>query len=289
MSYQLQVQIPQDKLGSLEDLKNVPVATKSGESILLRNLAKVTEGKVVGQYERYNMQRMITLTANIYGADLGTVSRHVAEAVRQAGDPPPKTRVDVRGQVIPLEQMLSGLQRGLLLTIVVIFLLLAAYFESLPLSFIVISTVPAAVAGVVVSLWLTGTTLNIQSLMGAIMSVGVAVANAILLITFAERTRLKGAAARAAALDGAESRLRPILMTSLAMIAGMIPLALGFGEGGEQSAPLGRAVIGGLAAATLATLFVLPALFSILRARSRRHSISLDPTDPLSRHHASTI
>ena len=128
-------------------------------------------------------------------------------------------------------------------------------------------------------LWLTQTTLNIQSFMGAIMAVGVAVANAILLVTFAERTRMEGAGADAAAVEGAQSRLRPILMTSLAMIAGMMPMAFAFGEGGQQTAPLGRAVVGGLAAATLATLLVLPSVFAIVQARSHRRTASLDPSD----------
>src|SRR5207244_5752650 len=157
---------------------------------------------------------------------------------------PAKVKVDVRGQVIPMQQMLDGLRTGLLLAVVVIFLLLAANFQSVKLSIIVVSTVPAVIAGVALTLWLTGTTLNMQSFMGAIMAIGVAVANAILLITFAERSRIGGAAADAAAVDGAQSRLRPILMTSLAMMAGMMPMALGLGEGGQQTAPLARAVVG---------------------------------------------
>jgi len=167
-----------------------------------------------------------------------------------------------------------------LLAVVVIFLLLAANFQSLKLSFAVISTVPAVIAGVVLMLWLTRTTLNIQSFMGAIMAVGVAVANAILLVTFAERSRRSGASAAEAAVEGARSRLRPILMTSTAMIAGMVPMALGLGEGGEQTAPLGRAVVGGLMVATLATLLVLPPIFALTQARAHRRSASLDPTDP---------
>jgi len=185
----------------------------------------------------------------------------------------------VRGQVVPMRQMLDGLRTGLLLAVVVISLLLAANFQSLKLSLIVVSTVPAVVAGVVLALWLTGTTLNIQSFMGAIMAVGVAVANAILLVTFAERSRIGGVEADAAAVEGAQSRLRPILMTSLAMIAGMTPMALGLGEGGQQTAPLGRAVVGGLAAATVATLLVLPSVFAIIQARAHRRSASLDPDD----------
>jgi len=171
----------------------------------------------------------------------------------------------------------------------VIFLLLMANFQSGQLALIVFSAVPAAIAGVTAALWLTHTTLNIQSFMGAIMAIGVAVANAILLVTFAERSRLASGDSSAAAVDGAQSRLRPILMTSLSMIAGMLPMALGLGQGGEQTAPLGRAVVGGLMAATVATLLVLPSLFAIIRRRASRESTSLDPDDPRSRHHVSPL
>jgi len=282
VAYQLQVQVPQAQMDSLEQARNVPVIDLGGRSLLLRNVAKVTEGTSVGQYERYNMQRMVTVTANIAGADLGSVAKEVSEVLKKLGQPPAGITVTVRGQIIPLTQMLDGLRSGLLLAVAVIFLLLAANFQSLKLSFLVVSTTPAVIAGVVLMLWLTGTTLNIQSFMGAIMAVGVAVANAILLITFAERSRLGGASASDAAVEGARSRLRPILMTSLAMIAGMVPMALGFGEGGQQTAPLGRAVVGGLAVATIATLLVLPAIFSLIQARAHRRSASLDPTDPAS-------
>src|SRR5207244_8963535 len=148
------------------------------------------------------------------------------------------------------------------------------------------STAPAVIAGVAIALWATRTTLNIQSFMGAIMAIGVAVANAILLVTFAERSRIGGKESDAAAVEGARSRLRPILMTSFAMIAGMIPLALGLGEGGEQTAPLGRAVIGGLAAATLTTLFLLPSIFAVVQGRAGVRSVSLDPEDADSTHHS---
>jgi multidrug efflux pump subunit AcrB len=282
VAYQVQVQVPQARMDSVEQVKNVPVFDRGGQGVLLRNVAKVTEGSEVGQYERYNMQRMVTVTANIEGADLGSVAKQVNEALARLGQPPAGISVTVRGQVIPLAQMLDGLRNGLLMAIAVIFLLLAANFQSLKLSFLVVSTTPAVIAGVLLMLWVTRTTLNIQSFMGAIMAVGVAVANAILLVTFAERSRLGGANAPEAAVEGARSRLRPILMTSTAMIAGMVPMALGFGEGGQQTAPLGRAVVGGLAAATVATLLVLPPIFSLVQARAHRRSASLDPTDPQS-------
>jgi len=280
VAYQVQVQVPQARMDSVEQIKNVPVLDHDGQGVLLRNVAKVTEGAAVGQYERYNMQRMVTVTANIAGTDLGSVAKEVNAALRKLGQPPSGITLTVRGQIIPLTQMLDGLRTGLLMAVAVIFLLLAANFQSLRLSFLVVSTTPAVVAGVVLMLWLTGTTLNIESFMGAIMAVGVAVANAILLVTFAERNRLAGASAGEAAAEGARSRLRPILMTSSAMIAGMAPMALGLGEGGQQTAPLGRAVVGGLAAATVATLLVLPSIFALVQARAHRRSASLDPTDP---------
>jgi multidrug efflux pump subunit AcrB len=282
VAYQLQVQVPQTRMDSVEQVRNIPVADHRGQSLLLRNLAKVAESTAVGQYERYNMQRMVTVTANIAGADIGTVARQVKAELANLGQPPPGITVAVRGQVVPLTQMLEGLRTGLLMAVVVIFLLLAANFQSLKLSLLVVSTTPAAIVGVVLMLWLTGTTLNIQSFMGAIMAVGVAVANAILLVTFAERSRLGGANSIEAAIEGARSRLRPILMTSAAMIAGMMPMALGLGEGGQQTAPLGRAVVGGLAMATVATLLVLPPIFALVQARAHRCSASLEPTEPQS-------
>lgn len=227
---------------------------------------------------------MITVTANIEGADLGSVAGQVRSAIEELGEPPARVAVAVRGQVVPMEQMLDGLQTGLLLAVVIIFLLLMANFQSARLALVVVSTAPAVIAGVALMLWLTGTTLNLQSFMGAIMAIGVAVANAILLVTFAERSRMGGATADVAAVDGAQSRLRPILMTSMAMIAGMLPMAIGLGEGAEQTAPLGRAVIGGLAVATVATLFVLPAVFAIVQGRAHRRSVSLDPDDPTGGH-----
>lgn len=280
IGFQVQVQVPQTQMNSLEELLNIPVTRKMGSQMLLRDVASVTEGTAYGQIDRYNMQRSITLNANVVGEDLGSVARKISKAIDGLGAPPAKVAVNIRGQITPMEQMLTGLQQGFLLAIVVIFLLLSANFQSFRLSFIVISTLPAVVAGIVIALWVSGTTLNLQSFMGAIMAIGVAVANAILLVTFAERNRMKSGQADLAAVEGSRSRLRPILMTSAAMIAGMVPMALGLGEGGEQTAPLGRAVIGGLAAATLATLFVLPGIFTIIRGQSSTSFVSIDPDDP---------
>jgi len=181
-----------------------------------------------------------------------------------------------------MNQTMSGLQLGLLLAIVVIFLLLVANFQSVRVSLVVLSTIPAVVTGVAIALWITRTTLNVQSFMGAIMAIGVSVANAILLVTFAEHKRREGMEAEAAAMEGASSRLRPILMTSMAMIAGMVPMALAIGEGGEQTAPLGRAVIGGLAASMLAVLTILPLVFGVSQRNASRASASLHPKHDVS-------
>jgi len=232
------------------------------------------------------MKRSVSLTANIAGEDLGRVAGRVERAIARAGAPPKGATVDVRGQIRPMEEILRGLGIGLGMSIVVILLLLTANFQSVKLALVVVSTAPAVIAGVVLMLWFTGTTVNLQSFMGSIMAIGVAVANAILLVTFAEQHRREeGAEAGRAAAEGAKGRLRPILMTSCAMTAGMVPMALGWSEGGEQTAPLARAVIGGLVAATVATLTVLPTVFALVQGWAGRESASLDPDDPASTHY----
>jgi multidrug efflux pump subunit AcrB len=282
IAYQVQVEIPQHTMTSVQDVMNVPVMQNGAARPLLGDVASVSQQTAIGEYNRYNQQRMITLTANVHGEDLGTASDEVFAAVSRAGKPPAGVTVSVRGQVAPMQQTLDGLRSGLGLAIVAIFLLLAAYFQSFKVALIVVGTIPAVIAGVAISLFVTGSTLNVQSFMGAIMAIGVAVANAILLATFAEQYRQEGATADAAATRGAISRLRPILMTTCAMIAGMIPVAVG----AEQLAPLGRAVIGGLAASTVATLLVLPALFALVQSRTGSASPSLDPDDVMSRHYS---
>jgi multidrug efflux pump subunit AcrB len=282
IGYQVQVEIPELQMNSLEEVKNLPIARRTAQQIDLRNVASVTDGTALGEYDRYNMQRMLTLSANISGEDVGHAAARVQQAIRDAGKPPDRVQVTVRGQVQPMAEMFRGLSTGLLMAIGVILLLLTANFQSFRLSLAVLLTIPAVIAGVAIVLWLTRTTLNIQSFMGVIMAIGVAVANAILLVTFAERSRAEGREPWEAAIEGARSRLRPILMTSFAMIAGMIPMALGLSEGGEQTAPLGRAVIGGLIGATCSTLIVLPAIFATLQSRHARISASLDPDDPSS-------
>jgi multidrug efflux pump subunit AcrB len=292
IAYQVQVEIPRpiirtpdniSTINSAADLAQIPLKRTENGQVLVGDVASLGEGTMAGQYDRYNMRRQVTLTANVADADLGSVSSAVADAIKRAGDPPTGVQVEARGQIPPMREMQSGLTIGLGLAVVTVFLLLTANFQSLKLALVAVSTAPAVIAGVALVLWLTGTTLNIQSFIGAIMAIGVAMANAILLVTFAEQRRRAGAAASDAAAAGASDRLRAILMTSCAMIAGMLPMALGLGEAGQQNAPLGRAVIGGLLAATAATLLVLPCIFALLQRRAAAASPSLDPQDANSR------
>jgi len=282
-AYQVQVEVPQSAMKSIEDVESVPAMPTGAQRPLIGDVAQISYGTMVGEYDRYNQQRMITITANVEGSDLGTAARDVNAAIKRAGEIPKAARVDVRGQVPQMEATRSGLQLGLLIAIVAIVLLLTAFFQSPRVALAVLSTVPAVLAGVVIALWVTRTTLNVQSFMGAIMAIGVSVANAILLVTFAETVRRGGAASEAAAGSAASSRLRPILMTSFAMIAGMIPIALALGEGGEQTAPLGRAVIGGLAASTVAVLTILPLVFAMVQQGASRTSVSVHPNDAVNK------
>ena len=293
VAYQVQVEIPRPVLrtpdnvstvGSAEQLAQIPLKRTDSGQILVGDVAQLTEGTMAGQYDRYNMRRQITLTANVSDADLGAVSSAVAAAIKRAGEPPTGVQIEARGQIPPMREMQSGLTIGLGLAVVAVFLLLTANFQSIRLALATVSTAPAVIAGVVLMLWITGTTLNIQSFIGAIMAIGVAMANAILLVTFAEQSRLEGLSAHDAAATGAAGRVRAILMTSCAMIAGMLPMALGLGEAGQQNAPLGLAVIGGLAAATAATLLVLPSVFALVQSKASARSPSLDPSDEQSRH-----
>ncbi len=279
IAYQVQVEMPQARMSSIEDLQSVP-AMPGGESHpLIGDVAQLRYGTMPGEIDRYNQQRMVTITANIAGRDLGTAAASVAAAVERAGAPPRSVFVNIRGQVPVMKETLAGLGTGLLLAIMAIFLILSANFQSMRMACLILFMIPAVISGVAIMLWVTGTTLNIQSFMGAIMAIGVSVANAILLSTVGEHRRMSGQAAEEAAIGGALSRLRPILMTSMAMIAGMIPMALALGEGGEQTAPLGRAVIGGLGASTIAVLLVLPLAYSLLQRKAGRVSASLHPDD----------
>jgi multidrug efflux pump subunit AcrB len=280
VSYQVQVQVPQAQMTSIKDIETIPVSSATGADPLVSEVASVRAGSVPGELDRQNGFWMIGLSANLAKGDLGRAASDIDKAIARAGSPPRGVTVQVRGQVSAMQQIFGNLSIGLALTILVILSLLAANFESIRLSLIVLSSVPAVLAGVILMLLVTGTTLNLESFMGAIMAIGVAVANAILLVTFAEQNRKSGADASTAARNAAGERLRPVLMTSLAMITGMIPMALAIGRGSEETAPLGRAVIGGLIAATIATLLVLPTVFGLVQNRASLVSPSLDPDDP---------
>jgi len=270
---------------SIDELGDLAVMQNGRSEPRLTDVATLNPGTMPGLIERYNGQRVVSLTANIHGITLGEAAGALNAAVANAGAPPRGISVVFRGQLPPLEQTISGLRTGLLLAIVVIFLLLAANFQSIRLSLAIILTIPAALCGVLLMLRLTGTTLNIQSFMGAIMAIGIAVANSILLVSFAERFRQEGRPLLEAVREGATIRLRAILMTATAMIFGMVPMAIGLGEGVSPSEPLGRAVIGGLIVSTFATLTILPSIYAILQTRASAASASLNPLDPMSRYY----
>ena len=284
-AFQIQVQLPQNRIQSLEAVGSLPVMRDGRPTPQLDDIATLQTGSMPGMIERFNGQRVVSLTANIHDIALGLAAPQLNRAIGAAGAPPKGVTVRMRGELPALESTIASLRTGLILAIVVIFLLLAANFQSFRLALAIVLTIPAVLAGVLLMLIATGTTLNIESFMGAIMAIGIAVANSILLVTFAERARHEGAPALEAARDAAGSRLRAILMTAAAMICGMAPMAIGFTEGGAQTAPLGRAVIGGLIAATFTTLTVLPAFYAILQRKAPAVSPSLNPMDPASHYY----
>ena len=278
LAYQVQIQIPEYEMNSIDDIKNVPLQSGSLHPTLT-DVASFSEETAPAQYDRSGPNRLVTITANIHREDLGAASEAVTKAIKQTGNPPRGMVIEFKGQVKLLNETLSSLQGGLGIAIIIIFLLLAANFQSFKLSVAILSSVPAVLAGSLIMLLLCGATLNLQSYMGMIMSVGVSVANAILMVTNAENLRLKIMDARKGAIMAAGSRIRPILMTSIAMIAGMIPMASGLGEGGDQVAPLGQAVIGGLIASTFVSLLILPGVFALVQQKAPLTSASLHPED----------
>ena len=284
-AFQIQLQLPQNRMQSLEDVGNVPVMQQGRTETRLIDVAAFRLGTMPGLIERYNGQHVVSLTANLHELTLGEAARKINQALAAAGSPPKGVTVKLRGEIPPLEQTLSGLRIGLLLAVLLILLLLSANFQSFRLALAIVLTIPAVLSGVLLMLLLTGTTLNVQSFMGAIMAIGIAVANSILLVTFSERARHEGKNYLEAAQQGGAGRLRAILMTAAAMICGMVPMAIGFGEGGSQSAPLGRAVIGGLILSTFTTLTILPSLYAVLQKKASIKSPSLNPLDKESRYY----
>ena len=270
VSYRVAVQTPQYRIDSVDALQREPIGAAGGSAQqLLANLATLERGSTVTVATHYNVQPVFDVFASVQDRDLGGAARDIRRILTDVEkDLPRGSSMIVRGQVESMTSAFIGLATGLLFAIVLVYALMVVNFQSWLDPFIIITALPGALSGIVWSLFLTQTTINVPSLMGAIMSIGVATANSILLVTFANDQRRAGQDALNAALLAGYTRLRPVLMTALAMIIGMLPMALGLGEGGEQNAPLARAVIGGLTFATFATLFVVPVIYSLLRQKT---------------------
>ena len=284
LSYNVQVQVPENEMKSKSDVAEIPLLANSNRPIL-GDVATITPATTYGENDNLGSLPILTVTANISKEDLGHAAADVQKAIGALGKLPRGLNVDLIGLSKTLDDTLSSLQSGLLVAVVVIFLMLAANFQSFKVSLVVLATVPAVLLGSLALLMLCGSTLNLQSYMGMIMSVGVSISNAVLLITNAEQIRKHNGDAVKSAKEAAALRLRPILMTALAMVAGMIPMASGLGEAGDQSSPLGRAVIGGLIASTFAALFILPLAFAWGQGKAKTVSVSLDPEDSESLHY----
>ncbi len=266
VSYAVAVQTPQYKMDSVDALQSTPITGGPSGPQLLSNLATVQHQTAMAVINHYNVQPVFDVYANVQGRDLGGVAGDIDKIVAEYQNKLPRgSSLVMRGQVDSMRSSFLGLGAGLVFAILLVYFLMVVNFQSWLDPLIIMMALPGALAGILWVLFVTETTLSVPALMGAIMSVGVATANSILMITFANDQRLEGDTAVAAALAAGFTRLRPVLMTALAMIIGMLPMALGFGEGGEQNAPLGRAVIGGLVVATFATLFFVPVVYSVLR------------------------
>ena len=272
VSYSIATQTPQYRIDSLQDLENIPVTGPSGaQPQILASLASIRRGAGLAVVSHYDIQPLIDIYGSVQGRDLGGVARDINKIVENSKKELPRgSQLIVRGQIQTMRSSYEGLLGGLVFSIVLVYLLIVVNFQSWLDPFIIISALPAALAGIVWFLFVTHTTLSVPALTGSIMCVGVATANSILVVSFAKEQLAEGKDAIAAALNSGFTRFRPVLMTALAMIIGMVPMAIGLGEGGEQNAPLGRAVIGGLLFATVATLFFVPVFFSVLHGRRER-------------------
>ncbi len=267
VTYQMAVQAPQYRMTDLQDLMNIPVISEQGPQ-LMGNLVQITPTVRPATVNHYNVQPTIDVYASTQDRDLGAVAADTQEVLKSFEAKLPRgTHIVVRGQVATMRSSFIGLGVGLVGAIVLVYLLIVINFQSWLDPFIIITALPGALAGICWFLLLTHTTLNVPSLTGAVMCMGVATANSILMVSFAREQMDEGVPAVQAAVAAGYTRIRPVLMTALAMIIGMVPMALGFGEGGEQNAPLGRAVIGGLLFATVATLFFVPSVFAIFHSR----------------------
>ena len=284
ISYGVQVEIPENQMTSTDDINEIPVLSNESRPVI-GDVAVIRPDSSYGENDNTGALPFLSVTANLNNKDLGTATKDVRAAIQSIGELPRGLTIETKGLTEVLSDTLASLQLGLITAIAVIFLMLAANFQSFKVSLVVLSTVPAVLLGSLVVLLLTRSTLNLQSYMGIIMSVGVSIANSVLLITNAEHLRRHTGNALLSAKESAALRMRPILMTSVAMVVGMLPMASGWGEGGDQAAPLGRAVVGGLIASTFAALFVLPLVFAWVQGSASTASVSLDPEDRESAHY----
>jgi len=288
LSYNVQVQVPLNKMKSESDMGEIPLL-KNATRPVLSDVATITPSFTYGENDNLGAMPYISVTANIDHTDLGTAVKDVDNTIASLGELPRGMFIEPIGLSKVLVETMDSLQSGLLVAVIVIFLMLSANFQSFKVSLVILTTVPAVVLGALLMLLTTGSTLNLQSYMGIIMSVGVSIANAVLLVTNAEQLRKHNGNALQSAREAASLRLRPIIMTSIAMIAGMLPMAIGHGDGGEQVAPLGRAVIGGLLFSTFTVLIILPMIFAWAQGKSSTQSVSLDPEDKESKHYISSL
>jgi multidrug efflux pump subunit AcrB len=282
LSYNVQVQVPLSKMNNVQQIGEIPVLNNNTRPVL-RDVATLGQSVTNGENDNLGTLPYLTVTANTDHMDLGTASEKVKEVIASLGKLPRGHEIQPIGLSTVLDETLSSLQTGLMVALVVIFLMLSANFQSFKVSAIILTTAPAVIIGSLLMLLATGSTLNLQSYMGIILSVGVSISNAVLLISNAELLRLASGNAMEAAKEAASIRFRPIIMTSVAMIAGMLPMAIGHGESGEQTAPLGRAVIGGLLFSTFSVLIILPLIFSWVQGKATIQSVSLDPDDEQSK------
>ncbi|HEV2352137.1 MAG TPA: efflux RND transporter permease subunit [Terriglobia bacterium] len=281
VSYSVATQTPQYDISSLQDIENVPVTGPSGApSQILGSMASISRGEGAAAISHYNITPVIDIYGGVHGRDLGAVSRDInAVIARSKKDLPRGSDIIVRGQIETMRSSFVGLLAGLAFAIILAYLLIVVNFQSWLDPFIIVTALPAGLAGIVWFLFITSTTISVPALTGSIMCMGVATANSILVVSFAKDRMREGCSAWQAALDSGFTRFRPVLMTAFAMMIGMVPMAFGMGEGGEQNAPLGRAVIGGLLLATVATLFFVPTIFGLIHGRkgSGGHSAKFDP------------
>jgi len=277
VNYNLVAQTPQYRIQSVTDIQNIPIAGgRQGNPEILADVASMKRSHEMAILSHYNIRRVIDIYGAVQGRDLGATSSDIARIVDRYRKALPRgTFITIRGQVDTMHKSYAGLIAGLAAAVVLVYMLIVVNFQSWLDPFIIITALPAAMAGIVLMLFFTGTTLSVPALMGALMCVGVATANSILVVSFAKERLAEHGDAVKAAIEAGNTRFRPVIMTALAMIIGMVPMALGLGDGGEQNAPLGRAVIGGLLCATMATLVFVPSVFALF------HWNSKPPENPL--------